>query len=136
MSTNAAEHYRQQQILNSSPAERVVLLYDGAIRFMMLALQAIKDEDIQKRFDNSTKARNIIVHLLDTLEMDKGGEVAINLDRIYRHLLATLPEIDKNNSEAAEEIINHLKTLRASWAKIAQNEKEGKPLNTNGDIIA
>lgn len=135
MSTNAADHYRQQQILNASPAERVVLLYDGAIRFMMIARKAIEDSQIQVRYDNTVKARNIIAHLQETLDMEKGGEIATNLDNIYAYLLAQFPEVDKNNIEAVDEILKHLKILRESWAKIAMGEKDAKDVSKD-NIIA
>lgn len=136
MSISAAEHYRQQQILNASPAERVVLLYDGAIRFMMITRKAIEEKNIQTRFDNSLKARNIITHLQETLDMEKGGDIATNLDNIYNYLLAQFPEVDKNNTEAVDEILKHLKILRESWAKIAMGEKEGAKNQPTGNIIA
>tara|TARA_Y100001960_G_scaffold63790_1_gene66917 strand:+ start:1120 stop:1527 length:408 start_codon:yes stop_codon:yes gene_type:complete len=135
MSTNAADHYRQQQILNASPAERVVLLYDGAIRFMMIARKAIEDNQIQVRYDNTVKARNIIAHLQETLDMEKGGEIATNLDNIYAYLLAQFPEVDKNSIEAVDEILKHLKILRESWAKIAMGEKDAKDVSKD-NIIA
>jgi flagellar protein FliS len=136
MSISAAEHYRQQQILNASPAERVVLLYDGAIRFMMITKMAITEKDIQKRYDNALKARNIISHLQETLDMEKGGEIATNLDNIYTYLLHQFPEIDKNNLEAVEEVLKHLKILRESWAKIAMGEKEGVKDIAKDNIMA
>jgi len=136
MSISAAEHYRQQQILNSSPAERVVLLYDGAIRFMMITRQAIEANDIQKRFDNSQKARNVIQHLLETLDMEKGGEIAENLSNIYNYLLRQFLEVDKNSLEAVDEILKHLKILRESWAKIAMGEKEGAKDTPIDNIMA
>lgn len=136
MSISAAEHYRQQQILNASPAERVVLLYDGAIRFMMITRKAIEDGNIQGRYDNAVKSKNIIIHLQETLDMERGGEIAINLDNIYNYLLRQFPEIDKNNLEAVDEILKHLKILRESWAKIAMGEKEGVRDQSKGNIIA
>lgn len=136
MSISAAEHYRQQQILNASPAERVVLLYDGAIRFMMITKMAITEKDIQKRYDNALKARNIISHLQETLDMEKGGEIATNLDNIYTYLLHQFLEIDKNNLEAVEEVLKHLKILRESWAKIAMGEKEGAKDIAKDNIMA
>ncbi|PPR09377.1 MAG: Flagellar protein FliS [Proteobacteria bacterium] len=136
MSLSAAEHYRQQQILNASPAERVVLLYDGAIRFMMITRQAIEEKDIQKRYDNALKARNIVQHLLETLDMEKGGEIAQNLENIYNFLLRQFLEVDKNSVEAVDEILKHLKILRTSWAKIAMGEKEGVKDVSKDNIMA
>ena len=136
MSLSAAEHYRQQQILNASPAERVVLLYDGAIRFMMITRQAIEEKDIQKRYDNALKARNIVQHLLETLDMEKGGEIAKNLENIYNFLLRQFLEVDKNSVEAVDEILKHLKILRESWAKIAMGEKDGAKDVAKDNIMA
>ncbi|MCP4394021.1 MAG: flagellar export chaperone FliS [Alphaproteobacteria bacterium] len=136
MSANAADHYRQQQILNASPAERIVLLYDGAIKFMMITRKAIEDKNIQARYDNSVKARNVIQHLSETLDMEKGGDIAVNLDNIYKYLLAQFPEIDKNNIEAVDEVIKHLKILRESWSKIVSGEKEGASNQPMGNIMA
>lgn len=135
MSTSAADHYREQQILNASPAERIVLLYDGAIKFMMITKKAIEDKNIQSRFDNAVKARNIIQHLSETLDMEKGGEIAANLSNIYTYLISLFPEIDKNNTEAADEIIKHLKILRESWDKIARGEKEGVDSTSIDNIV-
>ena len=63
---NAAQHYREQQILNASPAERVVLLYDGAIRFLLLARKAIEENNVQDRHNNNMRAHNVITCLLYT----------------------------------------------------------------------
>lgn len=136
MATNAADHYRQQQILNASPAERVVLLYDGAIRFMMITRRAIEENNIQARYDNSLKARNIILHLQETLDMARGGDIATNLDNIYTYLILQFPKIDKNEIEAVDEILKHLKILRESWAKIAMGEKENVKNQSIDNIIA
>ncbi len=120
MNQNAAKHYWEQQILNASPAERVVLLYDGAIRFLLSAKQAIEAGDIQSRFNNNKRAGDIIMYLFETLDMEKGGEIAGNLSRIYQYMLNRLVQIDlKNDTEVIDEVVGQLRQLRESWVKIA-----------------
>lgn len=122
---NPARHYFEKQILNSTPAERVVLLYDGAIRALNDAKKAIADKRIQDRCNANQKAKEIIGHLADTLDMAKGGEIARNLDRLYQHMLIRLLDVDfKNDTTAIDEVIKNLRPLRESWAKLAQGQKQ------------
>jgi len=124
-SPNAARHYFEKQILNSTPAERVVLLYDGAIRALNEAKKAIADKRVQDRCNANQKAKEIIGHLADTLDMAQGGEIARNLDRLYKHMLVRLLDVDfKNDASALDEVINNLRPLRESWAKLAQGQKQ------------
>lgn len=132
-SPNAARHYFEKQILNSTPAERIVLLYDGAIRALNDAKKAITDKRIQDRCNAAQKAKEIIAHLADTLDMNKGGDIARNLDRLYKHMLVRLLDIDfKNDIAAADEVINNLRPLRESWAKLALGQKQDAAQPTQG----
>lgn len=130
---NAARHYFEKQILNSTPAERVVLLYDGAIRALNDAKKAITEKRIQDRCNANQKAKEIIGHLADTLDMAKGGDIARSLDRLYKHMLVRLMDVDfKNDVTAADEVISHLRPLRESWAKLAQGQKQEGAQATSG----
>ncbi|MAI07887.1 MAG: flagellar export chaperone FliS [Magnetococcales bacterium] len=123
MNKNAAQHYKEQQILNATPAERVVLLYDGAIKFLLQAKRAIEEKNIQERFNSNKRASDIIFYLQDTLDMENGGEVAVNLFRIYGYMLRRLIEVDmKNDVEAVDDVIAKLRELNASWKKIASGD--------------
>ncbi len=123
MNRNAAQHYQEQQILNATPAERIVLLYNGAIKFLMQARQAIDENNIQERFNNNKRASDIIFYLQDTVDMEKGGEIAQNLYRIYGYMLRRLIDVDmKNDQEAIDDVIAKLQELNASWRKIASGE--------------
>ena len=123
MDKNAAQHYREQQILNASPAERIVLLYDGAINFLLKAKRAIEENDIQVRYNSNKKACDILEYLQETLDMEKGGEVAMNLSRVYFSMQRRLVRVDMQNTfEPIDEIVPELRMLRESWSKIANGE--------------
>lgn len=116
-----AQQYLRQQIESASPAQQLVLLYDGAIKFTMLARDAISRGEIEARHNANRRAMEIISYLLEILDTKQGGEVAERLQRIYAHLLRRFLDVDfKNSTEVCDEILEHLRTLRASWDQLAK----------------
>ena len=64
----------------------------------------------------------IINHLYTMLDLDKGGEMASNLEALYTYMLLRLPDVDiKNDARPAEEVIEFLEPLRSSWKEFARN---------------
>lgn len=123
MNKNAAQHYKEQQILNATPAERVVLCYNGAIKFLLLAKKSLEEGNVQERFNNNKRASDIIFYLQDTVDLQKGGEIGDNLYRIYGYMLRRLIDVDmKNDVEAIDDVVGKLKQLNVSWQKISSGE--------------
>lgn len=123
---NPAQQYHSQQILNATPAQQVVMLYDGAILNCQKAQEAIAAGDIQARHNANRKAMEIVAYMQEVLDVEKGGDVAKRLSVIYSFLLRRLMAVDfKNDARICDEVINHLRILRASWAQIAQGGATG-----------
>ena len=136
MYQNEAANYLQKQIETASPAQRVVMLYDGAIKFYLKAKQAIEQGDIEARFNSNKRATDIIAHLLGTLDLEKGGDVANRLYSIYMFIMKRQMDIDlKNDAAAADEIVGYLKTLRKSWEEIASKGVERAQAEANGESV-
>lgn len=133
----ATTKYLALQIQNATPAQQVVMMYDGAIKFLIKAKTCIETDDFEGRFNNNKRANDIITHLLDSLDMEKGGDIAQRLYGIYMHLMALQLDLDmKNDPAIADDIIYHLRTLRKSWEAIARGEHEneqGKQESPNED---
>lgn len=124
----AAQEYRDRQVLNASPAERIVLAYDGAIRFLMAARRAVEEKNIEERYLNNKKAVNLISYLMETLDMERGGDIAVNLRRLYVFMLRRLIDVDlKNSVEPIDEVIPLLRNLRDTWARLANGEHLAGP---------
>lgn len=127
MSRSAAELYKTQAIMTAPPAKLVAMCYDRAIGALKDAIRAIDNNDIQARFDNATRAANIIAHLWSTLDLDRGGEIAQNLSNIYGFAMGRLPDVNTyNDPKAAQEIIDLLTPLAQSWNTLA-DRGETKP---------
>ncbi len=120
-STNA---YLSQQLAGASPAKRVAMLHDRAISALREAVEAIAQGDIQRRWKANNKAGEIIEALWMTLDTERGGEIAANLDRLYSFMLRQLANVDlRNDPKPAEEVIGLLEPLRRSWHELVHNEE-------------
>lgn len=106
--------------MTATPGQLVVMLYDGANRFLYQASVAMRNRDVKLAHQKLRRAENIIGHLLDTLDMERGADVAANLQRIYlfcqRYLNEARIEQDPAKVEKVAELLDR---LRGSWAAIA-----------------
>ena len=81
---NAFAQYNNSKVLTASPAELVLMLYDGAIKFCNIAIVAIENKDIQKAHTHIVKTEKIIDHFRATLDMKY--PVAKDFDRVYEYV--------------------------------------------------
>ncbi|MFZ2587072.1 MAG: flagellar export chaperone FliS [Alphaproteobacteria bacterium] len=115
------QNYLAQQVNTASPAQQVVMMYDGAIKFCLKAKEAIEAGDIQARHNANKRAMEIVSYMLDILDLEKGGDVARRLQVVYSFMLRRLLEVDfRNDPRICDEVVGHLRTLRASWEKIGK----------------
>ena len=114
--------------MTATPAQLVVMLYDGVHRFLHQASVAMRSGDIQMTHNKLRRAENILAHLLDTLDTERGGEVALNLQKIYlfcqRYLNEARLEQDPTKVEKVAELLDR---LRGSWAAIAASPAAAAP---------
>lgn len=122
MTTNPYAQYQNSKILTASPAELTLMLYDGAIKFGNIAVQAMNDKDVQKAHTNIVKVERIIEEFRSTLNRDY--PVAQDFDNVYVYLLQRLLECNiKKDPEIMEEIITHLRSMRATWVEVMKKNK-------------
>ena len=117
----------------------VLMLYDGAIKNINLAVEALQEESGQyDRISNSViKAQDIVTELMVSLDFEQGGEIAKNLFSLYVYINRQLLEANiQKNTKPLEEVRKLLTELRAAWAEIA--DKKGLEQNgqTGGVNIA
>jgi flagellar protein FliS len=114
---NAYAQYSNNKVLTASPAELVLMLYDGAIKFCNIAVVAIDAKDIPKAHTNIVKAQKIIDHLRITLDMSY--PVAQDFDNIYAYVAKRLVEANvSKDKEILEEVCTHLRSVRDTWKEV------------------
>ena len=119
-----ARAYQSQSILTASPGQLVLLMYDGALRFMNQAHAAFElPEETPRRIEmiNTAllRAQAIIAELRANLNHEVGGEVAANLDRLYEYHLRRLFYANmRKDVSAVIEVEGLVRVLRESWAEM------------------
>ena len=113
---NIMNNYNQLNLGVDNPAKLILMMYEGALRFVSFAKKAIKDNDIEKKVKFVNKASNIFLELIRTLDFEKGGQVAYYLNGLYAYQIELLAKANvENNMEYLDEVINVLKELIAAW---------------------
>ena len=122
---NQLSVYQQTSIQTASGPKLVVMLYEGAIRFLNRAADDIRNRDLVSKAQSVNRAMAIIQHLQLTLDSQKGQDMARELDRIYSYTISRILEgSTKLNVSAIEEAINVLSNLLPAWEEIAKREQE------------
>jgi flagellar protein FliS len=125
MSTNATyspNTYRANAILTASHGQQIVMLYDGARRFLFQAATAMSESENVLAHNKLTRAEDIVRHLRDTLDMSQ-GELPDRLNAIYTFSLSHLRQARLDQDPAkVDEVSELLGRLRDSWAAVADNE--------------
>lgn len=116
-----------------SKTRQVVMLYDGAIRFMQQAVEAIAKKDFECRYQKLMRVSDILVGLQACLDFEAGGTSARLLYDFYASLDMRIFTIHRSNDvKACEAIIAELKDMRDVWDKIDRgNEVKAEPAAAN-----
>ncbi|MGH2916515.1 MAG: flagellar export chaperone FliS [Solirubrobacteraceae bacterium] len=113
--------YRANAVMTASQGQLIVMLYDGARRFLHQAGIAMGEREIALAHGKLTRAEEIIRHLRGTLDMNQ-GLIAERLHSIYTFSLSHLRQarLDQDPRKI-DEVSDILARLRESWAAIADN---------------
>jgi flagellar protein FliS len=116
----AQQAYRDSSVLTAPPERLVVMLYDGAHRFLFQAAHAMRSGDVSMMNNRMQRAEAIINELRVTLDHEQGGDISVKLDSIYsfcqRHLLEARL---KRDPQRIEQVIKLLGELREAWDQVA-----------------
>lgn len=119
MLSNPHQKYQQSSVQTASPGQLIVMLYDGAIRFVRQSIEAIDAYDIETANDKLIKAQNIIHELVASLDLQYA--IATDLARIYEYMLYQLINANlKKDKEPALEVLTYLIELKETWVSAAK----------------
>jgi len=114
--------YQRSAVLTASQGQLIVMLYDGACRFLVQASVAMNERQFELAHNKLRRAELIINHLQASLDYENGGEIAPRLYAIYsfckRHLNQARIKADPARIEEARSL---LWTLREAWVQVAKS---------------
>jgi flagellar protein FliS len=112
--------YRDREILTASPARLVVLLFEHAHSNLLRARRAVQMNNTQDRVVAVGKARESIMELMVTLNMEQGGQIAQNLRSLYAFVLTELSDVARRHDGARlEAVIRIVSELHTAFAAVA-----------------
>ncbi len=113
----AHEAYRRGQVSSAAPLRIVVLLYEAAIQSCRTGLT--RYDEPRARGESLGRAHGIVSELFSALNHEKGGEIAANLDALYRFVLESITRANvQGDREALRSVIQVLETLLSGWREI------------------
>ncbi len=119
--TKAAATYRQQDIQSADPVQLIVHILELGSLHAVHARAAMVSGDLSAKGRSVHQLSRCIALLQDNLDMDRGGEPARNMDRLYAYLLRRLSEGHLRNDQGAlSEIAGHLSELGSAWREAAK----------------
>lgn len=119
-----ADLYRKNQIATASEGQLIIMLYDGAIRFLKKAKTAMDEKDVEQSHEAITRARKIVLELMFSLDMEKGGDISRNLYELYFFLNQELIKANiKKDSVILDDCLEIITNLRTTWKQVIEKAK-------------
>src|SRR5687767_12237020 len=127
MLPNPYQQYRATKVETAGSVDLVVMLYQGAVRFIRLGIEAMERDDPKTAHTNLVRAQDIIVELLGSLNREAGGQIADQLASVYDYCFRRLVLANvKKDPEPAREVIRILRELGTAWQEIAAQQRQAQ----------
>ena len=113
--------YSSTEVNTANRLRLLVMLYDGAIRFMDVARARILEGNVSEKGKYIGKALSIVCELRNTLNFDVGGDVPVRLQQLYLFIEDRLIHANmKNDAKQLEEARRIMDILRSAWTELEE----------------
>ena len=139
MYSNSSHHkqYVTNQVTTADKGKILVMLFEGCLSFLNQAKKGLEENNIVKFAKFNSKAQAIISELMVTLDFEKGGQIAKDLDRIYDFLLFHLVEANlQKDPKKIENVISILSKVASAYKEIVNKKpiETQKTINKDGEV--
>jgi len=122
--------YKQTSVQSASREKILLMLYEGAIRFVKQAMIAIDKKDIAERGMNIGRAWDVVMELNNSLNHEVGGDIAKNLEQLYMFITEQLTKANATGAKKPlEDALKVLETLYSGWVEAIEKLKREENLN-------
>ena len=117
---NPVFEYREASVAGEGQLKLIIMLYEGAARYLNLARENVRRNEIELAHNNLTKAKRIIVHFLSTTNPET-SELAMNLHKLYIFLYGKISVANmRKNCTEIEDASRILNKLLEGWRELQQ----------------
>lgn len=125
-------NYQQQSLAALNGVELVIALYDGMVRFLYRAIEAIEANDVRSRRLAIKRVFDILIHLQARLRMDIGGSPAKALADFYTGMFAlSLQGSQEQSGAKLLQAIACIRNVREAWQHVAHDPAAQKMIPRN-----
>lgn len=126
-----ANQYKQTSIKTANRGQLLIMLYESAIRSVKKASDCIDKRDIPGKGHAILKAHDIVNELMNTLDFETGGEIAMNLERLYMFMSEQLVKANvENQKQPLQHVQKLMETLLEGWRVAVDQVNRGQPQNS------
>lgn len=126
---SAFNAYKQNSVTTASPGELTLMLYNGCLKFLMKAKNAINEKQIEEKNTNILKAQAIIAELMSTLNMDY--DISKQILPLYDYINRRLIDANvKNDIAIIEEVEGLVTEFRDTWKEVIKINRQQQYSNT------
>jgi flagellar protein FliS len=143
MLPNPYQQYRATRVETAGQVDLVVMLYQGAVRFIRLGIEAIDQGDHKATHTHLLRAQDILVELLGSLNRDAGGQIAVQLASVYDYCYRRLVLANvRKDTAPAREVLAIIRDLGGAWQQIAAQQRQAQaagkllPMNMRPAAVA
>jgi len=116
--------YQRTKVETVDPVRLVVMCYEAIVKDLQDAKKYHQERNIEASYDKIRHAQDVITELLVGLDYEKGGDIAVNLGRIYNFVLRQLIAVNtRTKPDYYDPLIQIMESLKEAWEQIAQQNQ-------------
>jgi len=135
MYTKSAKEYSrvglQTEVMEADPHKLIQLLLEGALTRLAMAKNFIDKNDFEAKNEKIGQVVEILCSLQESLDHERGGDISVNLERLYDYMTRRLFDANRlNDTDIVNEVMGLLLEIKAGWEGIRESYKELQGKNT------
>jgi len=133
MYQNGIQSYQKTNVTTADPGRLVLMCYEGAISNLKIAREKYASNEYETKTKAIQKVQEILTLLMQSLNFEKGGNIARSLDALYSYMLRRILEADiKKDIKIIDEIIYFLEELESAWEEISHTSENAGLIRDTG----
>jgi flagellar protein FliS len=114
-----SQAYQKTAVNTVDQRKLILMLYDGAIKFLSHAVEKMGKNEVYEAHTHLIKGKSIIAELLASLNLEAGGDIARNLQRLYAYMFNELIDANLNKDpDRVQRVVHLLRELRTAWQSL------------------
>lgn len=124
-SGNGIDMYKRTHVTTADPVRLVVMCYEGAISNLKIAREKLVSGEYEPKAKAIQKVHDILSVLMQSLDFEKGGAIADNLNSLYTYMARRITEGDlQKDLQAFDEVTAMLEELESGWKEIGSAPRQ------------